>query len=79
MNLWSNRQDSVFGGRKDSGIGQVNGETGLRSYCHAQSIIIDRMGSKSELLWFPYTARKLKLVKRAMRFLWGTPIGRMLS
>jgi acyl-CoA reductase-like NAD-dependent aldehyde dehydrogenase len=71
--------ESPFGGRKDSGIGQVNGETGLRSYCYAQSITVDRFGGKSELLWFPYTARKTRWLQRAMRFLWGTPIGRLLS
>jgi succinate-semialdehyde dehydrogenase/glutarate-semialdehyde dehydrogenase len=71
--------ESPFGGRKESGIGQVNGEIGLRSYCHAQSITIDRFGGKSEVLWFPYTARKTRWLQRAMRFLWGTPIGRLLS
>jgi acyl-CoA reductase-like NAD-dependent aldehyde dehydrogenase len=71
--------ESPFGGRKESGIGQVNGEIGLRSYCHAQSIAVDRFGGKTELLWFPYTARKTRLIQRAMRFLWGTPLGRLLS
>ena len=71
--------ESPFGGRKESGIGQVNGEIGLRSYCHAQSIAVDRFGGKTELLWFPYTARKTRLLQRAMRFLWGTPLGRLLS
>jgi succinate-semialdehyde dehydrogenase/glutarate-semialdehyde dehydrogenase len=71
--------ESPFGGRKESGIGQVNGEIGLRSYCHAQSITIDRFGGKSEMLWFPYTARKTRMMQRVMRFLWGTPIGRLLS
>ncbi len=71
--------ESPFGGRRDSGIGQVNGETGLRGYCHAQSIVVDRFGSKSEFLWFPYTARKSKTMRRLMRLLWGTPLGRLLS
>lgn len=71
--------ESPFGGRRESGIGQVNGEIGLRSYSHAQSIMIDRFGGKSEALWFPYTARKARLLRRMMRFLWGTPFGRFLS
>jgi succinate-semialdehyde dehydrogenase/glutarate-semialdehyde dehydrogenase len=71
--------ESPFGGRKESGIGQVNGEVGLRSYCHAQSIAIDRFGAKSEFLWFPYTARKTRLLRRMMRLLWGSPLGRLLS
>ncbi|HKE11090.1 MAG TPA: aldehyde dehydrogenase family protein, partial [Myxococcota bacterium] len=71
--------ESPFGGVKESGIGQVNGEIGLRSFCHAQSILIDRFGAKSELLWYPYTAKKTNLLRRLMRILWGTPLGRLLS
>ncbi len=71
--------ESPFGGVKESGIGQVNGEIGLRSYCHAQSILIDRFGAKSEFLWYPYSAKKLALLQRVMRWVWGTPLGRLLS
>jgi acyl-CoA reductase-like NAD-dependent aldehyde dehydrogenase len=71
--------ESPFGGRKESGIGQVNGEAGLKGFCHAQSILIDRFGSKAEFLWFPYTARKQKTLRRLMRLLWGTPLGRWLA
>jgi succinate-semialdehyde dehydrogenase/glutarate-semialdehyde dehydrogenase len=71
--------ESPFGGVKDSGIGQVNGETGLRSFCHAQSIITDRFGAKTEFLWYPYSAKKLARLKRVMRWVWGTPLGRLLS
>jgi succinate-semialdehyde dehydrogenase/glutarate-semialdehyde dehydrogenase len=71
--------EAPFGGRRESGIGQVNGEVGLRSYSHAQSIMVDRFGGKTESLWFPYTARKARLLRRMMRFLWGTPLGRFLS
>lgn len=71
--------ESPFGGVKESGIGQVNGETGLRSFCHAQSIIVDRFGAKSEFLWYPYSAKKLAWLRRAMRWVWGTPLGRWLS
>ena len=71
--------ESPFGGVKDSGIGQVNGETGLRSFSHAQSIIIDRFGAKTEFLWYPYSAKKLAWLRRAMRWVWGTPLGRLLS
>jgi hypothetical protein len=44
-----------------------------------QSIVVDRFGGKSELLWFPYDARKTRLLRRALRFIWGTPLGRWLS
>jgi succinate-semialdehyde dehydrogenase/glutarate-semialdehyde dehydrogenase len=71
--------ESPFGGRKESGIGQVNGEAGLRSYCYAQSITIDRFGAKSEFLWFPYTRRKGAWLQRALRFVFGTRLGRWLA
>lgn len=71
--------EAPFGGVKDSGIGQVNGEIGLRSYCHAQSILVDRFGRKTEPLWYPYTARKERTLKRALRWVFGTSIGRWLA
>jgi succinate-semialdehyde dehydrogenase/glutarate-semialdehyde dehydrogenase len=71
--------ESPFGGIKHSGIGRVNGEQGLRSYCNTQSILIDRLGAASEPLWYPYSARKLALIQRAMKLMWGTSLGRLLS
>jgi succinate-semialdehyde dehydrogenase/glutarate-semialdehyde dehydrogenase len=71
--------ESPFGGVKASGIGRVNGDLGLKGYCQVQSIVVDRFGAKSELLWFPYGARKARLLRRLLRFVWGTPLGRWLS
>ena len=71
--------ESPFGGVKQSGIGRVNGEMGLKGYCNVQSIVIDRMGAKSEPLWYPYSNDKLGRMKKMMRFLWGTSLGRFLS
>ncbi|MDJ0787661.1 MAG: aldehyde dehydrogenase family protein [Myxococcota bacterium] len=71
--------EAPFGGRKESGVGRVNGEAGLKGYCHTQSIVVDRWGSKDEPLWFPYTKRKERLLRRLARILWGTPLGRFLS
>jgi succinate-semialdehyde dehydrogenase/glutarate-semialdehyde dehydrogenase len=71
--------EAPFGGRRDSGIGQVNGEAGLKSYCYAQSIVIDRFGAKREFIWFPYTRRKGRWLRRVTRWVWGTPLGRLLS
>jgi len=71
--------EAPFGGLKHSGIGQVNGEAGLKSYCHAQPILIDRFGARSEFLWYPYTSKKTRGLARLMRFIWGTPLGRLLS
>jgi len=71
--------ESPFGGVRASGIGRVNGELGLKGYCSVQSIVVDRFGSKSEPIWFPYDARKTRWLRRAMRMVWGTPLGRWLS
>lgn len=71
--------ESPFGGVKESGIGRVNGDAGLKSYCEEQSILIDRLGSRAELIWYPYSSRKQHWLDRLMRLLWGTPLGRWLS
>ena len=68
-----------FGGRKASGIGQVNGETGVRGYCHAMPILIDRFGGKELPSGYPYGAKKAEGMKKLMNFLWTTPVGRWLS
>ncbi|MDH3686912.1 MAG: succinic semialdehyde dehydrogenase [Myxococcales bacterium] len=71
--------ESPFGGTKQSGIGRVNGEAGLKSFCHERSIVIDRIGGKTEPTWYPYTEKKTQTLKRLMRVLWGTSLGRLLS
>jgi len=40
---------------------------------------VDRFGGKTEPLWYPYSARKLRLLRRALRLIWGTSFGRLLS
>ncbi len=71
--------ESPFGGVKQSGIGRVNGEQGLLGMSHTRSILIDRVGSRAEAIWFPYTARKTAWMKRILRTVWGTSIGRWLA
>ncbi|HEY5240451.1 MAG TPA: aldehyde dehydrogenase family protein, partial [Polyangiaceae bacterium] len=71
--------EAPFGGRRTSGVGQVNGETGLRGYCFAQPILLDRFGTKEEQVWYPYTAAKTKMLQRVIGWLWGTRVGRWLG
>ena len=52
---------------------------GLKGYCRTQSIVIDRFGGRSEALWYPYSSQKARWMRRAMRLLWSTPLGRWLS
>lgn len=71
--------EAPFGGRKKSGLGQVNGDEGLRSYCFAQSVITDRFGGRLTEGHYPYSLKKDEGMKKFMRFLWGTRVGKLLS
>lgn len=68
-----------FGGRKNSGVGQVNGKKGMRGYVHEMPIVIDRFGGKMQNA-YPYSAESAEGMKKLMNFLWvKTPLGRWLS
>jgi succinate-semialdehyde dehydrogenase/glutarate-semialdehyde dehydrogenase len=71
--------EAPFGGRKHSGVGQVNGEAALRGFCFAQPIVIDRFGLKEEHVWQPYTEDKARTLRKVIRWVWGTPLGRWIS
>ncbi len=71
--------EAPFGGRKQSGVGQVNGESGLRGFCFAQPIFVDRFGGRQTAKHYPYSFVKDAGMQRLMRLLWGTPLGRWLS
>ena len=36
-------------------------------------------GGRSEPIWYPYTRRKLDRIRRLMRVVWGSSLGRFLS
>ena len=68
-----------FGGKKNSGLGQVNGKKGMRGYCHEMPIVIDRFGGKMQNA-YPNSAKNAEGMKKLMDFLWvKTPLGRWLS
>jgi acyl-CoA reductase-like NAD-dependent aldehyde dehydrogenase len=67
-----------FGGRKQSGLGHVHGANALRNYCHAHPIITDRFGLKREHVWYPYTADGLSGLQKALKYIWGTTIRRLM-
>ena len=70
--------EAPFGCRKASGVGQVNGAAGLRSYCHAQPVQIDRFGGKYGGL-YPKSDKDDRNFQRFLGFLYGTAFGRMLA
>jgi succinate-semialdehyde dehydrogenase/glutarate-semialdehyde dehydrogenase len=71
--------EAPFGGMKTSGLGQIHGQSGLKGYCFAKSILLDRFQQKEEQVWYPYTQAKGDLLQKIMRWVWGTPLGRILS
>jgi acyl-CoA reductase-like NAD-dependent aldehyde dehydrogenase len=71
--------EAPFGGRKASGVGQVNGAAGLRGYCHAQPIQTDRFGGKQTARRYPLSLKKDARFQTFLRFLWGNWLGRKIS
>jgi acyl-CoA reductase-like NAD-dependent aldehyde dehydrogenase len=61
--------DAPMGGRKQSGLGRRHGVEGIRKYCHQQTVLVDRFGLKTELIWYPWSPRKSRLFSRALNLL----------
>ena len=69
-----------FGGVKNSGVGLVNGEIGLRNYCQLKPLIFDKSPKKPLISAFPRTAKQAEGLTSLAKFLWlKTPLGRWLS
>lgn len=66
-----------FGGVKESGIGVVNGPEGIRGYCHAMPIVVERF-AKGPLASYPYTEKTVHEMVQGIKFFWGTKLGRFL-
>ena len=71
--------EAPFGGRKASGIGQVNGPSGLRSYCHALPIQVDRFGGKQVASLYPKKIKDDEGFKKFLKFMYGTAAGRKMA
>lgn len=71
--------EAPFGGRKLSGLGQVNGENGLLAYTFRQSVIVDKFGGLVTSTHYPYSLEKDVGMKKFMRFLWANPVGRLFT
>lgn len=61
--------DAPMGGIKESGLGRRHGTEGIRKYCRQKTIVMDRLGLKSEFTWFPTTNLKTGLFRRGLRLL----------
>jgi acyl-CoA reductase-like NAD-dependent aldehyde dehydrogenase len=71
--------EAPFGGRRESGVGHVNGVDALRGWTWAQPILVDRFGGRQTASHFPYSDAKDAGMQKLMRFLWGTRLGRWLA
>lgn len=71
--------EAPFGGRKASGVGQVNGAAGLRSYCYAMPIQIDKAGGKQLLSMYPKSLKDDENFSKFLKFLYATKIGRKIA
>lgn len=61
-----------FGGIKQSGVGSRHGaELGLRAFCYAQSLMIEKRRKPSEMVWFPYQIKTAERLEKLMMFLYG--------
>lgn len=62
--------EAPMGGIKESGLGRRHGVDGIRKYCRQKTVVADRLGLKSEFIWFPMTKRKRNFFRRALRLLY---------
>jgi acyl-CoA reductase-like NAD-dependent aldehyde dehydrogenase len=72
--------DVPMGGWKDSGIGFRHGDYGIKKFVRPESLVITRFGRKREALYFPYTAERRRLLRKAANFVnardWRRRLGR---
>lgn len=68
--------EAPFGGVKASGTGRVNGIDGLLGYCNLLPIIGGRFGNRKLSGSYPHTRNKLRHLKQAIGFFWGSRLGR---
>lgn len=61
--------DAPMGGVKESGLGRRHGAEGIRKYCRQKTIVMDRLGLKSEFVWFPASQKKTVLFRRGLDLL----------
>jgi acyl-CoA reductase-like NAD-dependent aldehyde dehydrogenase len=70
--------EAPFGGVKESGLGRVNGTDALRSFCHAQPILLDRWNLDRESIWYPFGPDTLKALEGTIKFVFWTPLRKLM-
>jgi betaine-aldehyde dehydrogenase len=66
-------------GWKESGVGSRWGPAGIRKYCRTESLVISRLArTKAEPMWFPYSARKSRIMRAVTGFVNSRGLGKRL-
>lgn len=60
--------DVPMGGWKDSGIGFRHGEYGIKKFVRPESLVINRFNQKREPIYFPYTEKRRRTLRRVTTF-----------
>jgi succinate-semialdehyde dehydrogenase/glutarate-semialdehyde dehydrogenase len=68
--------EAPFGGVKASGVGQVNGEVGIRGYCHVHPVIVDM--TKKARGGYPYTEASAAGLRKMVKNVFGNRLLRRL-
>jgi len=71
--------EAPYGGVKQSGIGRRHGEQGIRQFCHMQTVLVDRLGLKSDPFWFPYSKKFARLAERIINLLFRRGLKKKLG
>lgn len=71
--------DVPMGGWKQSGIGYRHAEQGLRKFCRAESVVVNRFPIGNDPSWYPYTRTRRALVSRAARLVNARGLRRRLT
>ena len=70
--------EAPFGGVKTSGVGVVNGEIGIRGYCHAQPVILDTSKRSGGMGGYPYSLEGAKRMQGMVKRIFGNRFLRKL-
>jgi acyl-CoA reductase-like NAD-dependent aldehyde dehydrogenase len=63
--------NAPMGGWKSSGVGVRHGPSGIRKYCHTQTILFSGPLPKRDIHMFPYAPWRSRLLARVVKFFYG--------
>lgn len=61
--------ETPWGGVKQSGLGHTHSDDGLRAMCEQRHVNVDRLSTKRELWWYPYSDKGYRIILKTMRVL----------